>query len=68
MNKKDKKIFNFIMSLNEYQYDVWLETISDEYVEYANQLFEMAHADIDSKTVTEFDDVKLILSRFRLKA
>jgi hypothetical protein len=43
-------------------------TISDEYAEYANQLFEMAHADIDSKMVTEFDDAKLILSRFRLKA
>jgi hypothetical protein len=68
MNKEDKKIFNFIMSLTEYQYDVWLETINDEYADYANQLFEMAHADIDSKMVTEFDDAKSILARFRLKA
>jgi hypothetical protein len=68
MNKKDKKIFNFIMSLTEYQYDVWLETISDEYADYANQLFEQAHADIDSKMVTELDDANAILARFRLKA
>ena len=68
MNKKDKKIFNFIMSLNEYQYDVWLETINDEYADYANQLFEQAHSDIDSEMVKELDDAKLILSRFRLKA
>ena len=68
MNKKDKKIFNFIMSLNEYQYDVWLETISDEYADYANQLFEQAHSDIDSEMVKELDDAKSILARFRLKA
>jgi hypothetical protein len=68
MNKKDKKIFNFIMSLNEYQYDVWLETISDEYADYTNQLFEQAHSDIDSEMVKELDDAKSILARFRLKA
>ena len=56
------------MSLNEYQYDVWLETINDEYADYANQLFEMAHADIDSKMVIELDDAKAILARFKLKA
>ena len=68
MNMKDKKIFNFIMSLNEYQYDVWLETISDEYADYANRLFEQAHSDIDSEMVKELDDAKSILARFRLKA
>ena len=56
------------MSLTEYQYDVWLETISDEYADYANQLFEMAHADIDSEMVKELDDAKAILARFTLKA
>jgi len=68
MTKQDRKIFNFIMSLNEYQYDVWLETISDEYANYVNDLFEQAHDKADAELIKELDEAQLVLSKFLLKA
>ena len=67
MTKQDRKIFNFIMSLNEYQYDVWLETISDEYAEYVNDLFEQAHEKADAELVKDLDQAQVVLSKFLLK-
>ena len=67
MTKQDRKIFNFIMSLNEYQYDVWLETINDDYVEYVNDLFEQAHDKADAELVKDLDQAKSILAKFSLK-
>ena len=67
MNKQDRKIFNFIMSLNEYQYDVWLETINDDYVEYVNGLFEQVHDKADAELVKDLDQAKSLLTKFLLK-
>jgi hypothetical protein len=67
MTKQDRKIFNFIMSLNEYQYDVWLETISDDYANYVNDLFEQAHDKADAEMVKELDEAQMVLSKFLLK-
>jgi hypothetical protein len=67
MTKQDRKIFNFIMSLNEYQYDIWLDTISDEYAEYVNDLFEQAHDKIDKEMVKDLDEAQMVLSKFLLK-
>ena len=55
------------MSLNEYQYDVWLETINDDYVEYVNDLFEQAHDKADAELVKDLDQAKSILAKFSLK-
>ena len=55
------------MSLNEYQYDVWLETINDDYVEYANSLFEQAHDKADAELVKDLDEAQSVLSKFLLK-
>ena len=68
MTKQDRKIFNFVMSLTEYQFDVWLETINDEYVEYVNGLFESAHDKADAELVRDLDEAQSVLSRFLLKA
>ena len=67
MNKQDKKIFNFIMSLTEYQFDVWLETINDDYVDYVNSLFEQAHDKADAELVKDLDEAQSVLSKFLLK-
>jgi hypothetical protein len=67
MTKQDRKIFNFIMSLTEHQYDVWLDTISDEYAEYVNDLFEQAHDKIDKEMVKDLGQAKSILAKFSLK-
>ena len=55
------------MSLNEYQYDVWLETISDDYANYVNDLFEQAHDKADAEMVKELDEAQMVLSKFLLK-
>jgi hypothetical protein len=68
MTKQDRKIFNFIMSLTEYQYDVWLETIDNDYVEYVNGLFEQVHAEADSELVKDLVQAKSFLAKFSLKA
>jgi methionine synthase I (cobalamin-dependent) len=67
MTKQDRKIFNFIMSLTEDQYDVWLETISDEYTEYVNGLFEQAHDQVDAELVKDLDEAQMVLAKFSLK-
>ena len=67
MTKQDRKIFNFIMSLTEYQYDVWLETINDDYVEYVNGLFEQVHDKADAELVKDLDEAKMVLAKFSLK-
>jgi predicted nuclease of restriction endonuclease-like RecB superfamily len=73
MNKQDQSNLNFIMSLSEEEYDMWLQTISDEYAEYAFQLFEMARAELALKRVEVTDDIrdlskaKNILGKFTLK-
>ena len=67
MTKQDRKIFNFIMSLTEYQFDIWLETISDEYSEYVNDLFEQAHEKADAEMVKDLGQAKSILAKFSLK-
>ena len=67
MTKQDRKIFNFIMSLTEYQYDVWLETINDEYIDYVNGLFEQAHEKADAELVRDLDEAKSVLAKFSLK-
>jgi hypothetical protein len=55
------------MSLTEYQYDIWLETISDEYAEYVNDLFEQAHEKVDAELVKDLDEAKMVLAKFSLK-
>jgi hypothetical protein len=55
------------MSLNEYQYDVWLETINDDYVEYVNGLFEQVHDKADAELVKDLDQAKSLLTKFLLK-
>jgi hypothetical protein len=73
MNKQDQSNLNFIMSLSEEEYDMWLQTISDEYAEYAFQLFEMARAELALKRVEVTDDIrdlsnaKNVLGKFTLK-
>jgi hypothetical protein len=67
MTKQDRKIFNFIMSLTEYQFDVWLETINEDYVEYVNGLFEQVHDKADAEMVKDLDEAKSILAKFSLK-
>ena len=67
MTKQDRKIFNFIMSLTEYQFDIWLETINEDYVEYVNGLFEQVHDKADAEMVKDLDQAKSILAKFSLK-
>jgi predicted nuclease of restriction endonuclease-like RecB superfamily len=73
MNKEDQRNLQFIMSLSEEEYDIWLQTINDEYAEYAFQLFEMARAELALKRVEVTDDVtdiskaKNLLGKFTLK-
>jgi hypothetical protein len=67
MTKQDRKIFNFIMSLTEYQYDIWLETINNDYVEYVNGLFEQVHEETDSELVKDLVQAKSFLAKFSLK-
>ena len=67
MTKQDRKIFNFVMSLTEYQFDVWLETINEDYVEYVNGLFEQVHDKADAELVKDLDEAKSILAKFSLK-
>ena len=72
MNKEDQRNLQFIMSLSEEEYDMWLQTISDEYAEYTNQLFEMARAELVLKRVevtddiTDFSKAKNLLGKFTL--
>ena len=67
MTKQDRKIFNFVMSLTEYQFDVWLETINEDYLEYVNGLFEQVHDKADAEMVKDLDEAKSILAKFSLK-
>ena len=67
MTKQDRKIFNFVMSLSEYQFDVWLETINEDYLEYVNGLFEQVHEKADAEMVKDLDQAKSILAKFSLK-
>ena len=67
MTKQDRKIFNFVMSLSEYQFDVWLETINEDYLEYVNGLFEQVHDKADAELVKDLDEAKSILAKFSLK-
>jgi hypothetical protein len=67
MTKQDRKIFNFVMSLSEYQFDVWLETINEDYLEYVNGLFEQVHDKADAEMVKDLDEAKSILAKFSLK-
>lgn len=73
MNKQDQSNLNFIMSLSEEEYDMWLQTISDDYAEYAFRLFEMARSELTLKKVEVTDDIvdlsnaKNLLGKFTLK-
>lgn len=75
MNDHDKANFDFIMSLSEEAFDRWLDSLSEDDVEYALELIRTnRHHLIEQETelLMELDgmqlvDAKAVLSQFMRK-
>lgn len=46
MNEHDRNNVNFIMSLNEQQFDEWANELTDDDIDYAIEIIKMARAEL----------------------
>lgn len=75
MNDWDKNNLQFILSLDETQFDEWYSSISDDDAEYAMELLKQARSIVsvqlaelyDEKAEEDLSDAKNVLGRFTLK-
>mgnify|MGYP006286334963 CR=1 FL=1 len=74
MNEHDRSNVNFIMSLNERQFDEWASDLTDDDIEYAIEIIKLARAELDIEkmlldTEHEVEDLTLakqFLQKFTL--
>ena len=74
MNEHDRSNVNFIMSLNERQFDEWASDLTDDDIEYAIEIIKLARAELDLEkmlldTEHEVEDLTLakqFLQKFTL--
>lgn len=72
MNDYDRNNLQFIMSLDEKQFDEWYTSISDDDVEYALELIQQARLELNMKIHEVTDEVadtslaKAALKKFML--
>lgn len=72
MNNWDLNNFHFIMNLSEAEFDEWMQSISDDDVQYAIELIRAARAETETNIQTlEDEDMDLtaaqsVLAKFRL--
>ena len=75
MNNWDKSNLQFILSLDENQFDEWYSSISDDDADYAMELLKAARAEVamqiaelyDNTVEDNLSDAKEVLGRFTLK-
>ena len=75
MNNWDKNNLQFILSLDENQFDEWYSSISDDDADYAMELLKAARAEVamqiaelyDNTVEDNLSDAKEVLGRFTLK-
>jgi hypothetical protein len=75
MNQHDKSNLEFIMSLNDKEFDVWLESIDDADADYAMQLIRDARSELllqemdllEQTKSANFTHAKIILDRIMAK-
>lgn len=61
MNKKDRDNLNYIMSLDDEQFDIWLESIHQDDIDYAMELIRQARSEylleeMELMELTDSDD------------
>jgi hypothetical protein len=72
MNDHDRSNLQFIMSLNEKQFDEWYSSISDDDVDYAMELFKQARTELNMhmhEVIDQIEDTTLaknVLKKFML--
>jgi hypothetical protein len=75
MNDWDKNNLQFILALDENQFDEWYSSISDDDADYAMELLKAARAEVamqiaelyDNTAEDNLSDAKEVLGRFTLK-
>ena len=76
MNKNDREYFNFIMSLNEEQFERWMESIDQTQVDYAIKLMHIGRREnflkemelMENTGSDKFTQAKAIIDRIRNKS
>ena len=71
MNDWDRNNLNYILSLNEQEFDAWLMTISDDDQLYALEIIRRGRAELleEEQELIDTEDLTLanqVLARFRL--
>jgi hypothetical protein len=57
MNPYDLNNLNYIMSLTDDEFDVWMMTIGDDDISYAIELIQLRRAELDSEAMNIMDDI-----------
>ena len=75
MNKHDQDNVNFIMSLNDEQFEAWAEDATDDDIKYALEILQTARTErmVQEQNLMEvelgqstFDEARAVLQKFRL--
>ena len=61
MNAYDRNNLQFIMSLDETQFDEWYSSIPQDDVDYALELFEQARTELELKVHEIIDEVLKVM-------
>ena len=76
MNKRDRDNLNFILSLNEEQFDDWMESLEEDDLNYAIELIRTARTEnllkemdlMEETNSDKFTQAKYIIDRIRNKS
>ena len=76
MNKRDRDNLNFILSLNEEQFDEWMETLDADDLDYAVELIRIGRTEnllkemdlMEETNSDKFTQAKAIIDRIRNKS
>lgn len=74
MNKHDRDNLNFIMSLNDEQFEEWASSVPDDDIQYALEIIQAArleklvheHEILDQISESNLSEAKSLLQKFRL--
>jgi hypothetical protein len=73
MNDWDKNNLQFILSLNEKDFEIWYECLDQDDIEYAMELLKQARTEVNMQLVSLNDEVEdlsaanKVLKQFTLK-
>ncbi len=73
MNKWDKDNLNFILSLNEKEFNDWYACLDQDDIEYAMEIMKQARTEVNMQLVALSDDIEdvslaaSVLKKFTLK-